>query len=350
MTHFNLKQKQRPELFSAPESKGSGKQMIMLVVLFFMVVGVMLWTVVARNRKPDPAPGISQASSALPRPSLPPSPALTGYLKPPDTRDPVPLNPAILMDVFDEYDETAKARNVEELTTVERDPFIHVLKYLTTHTHQQVLDNITVPHPKLHPEVTYFDMTNHPSKVRGATVYVSGKLRLYGYFAFPPEFQQASGVNGLWYGNLFDRHNQQYAVRFIEGGESIKEGDTIHLTGVFLKRLWQLSRQSEQEGKSIYSVMPFVVAKRADIYVSKPMDLFTPERLTMFAIAMLLVLALGFVISREIAAASKRRAQKASRTRDAVAVAKQPAADAETPTTETAEPPTSNEEDKHESS
>ncbi|GAB4156856.1 MAG: hypothetical protein Kow00107_06280 [Planctomycetota bacterium] len=315
MAYFDFKQKQSVELFKAPEVKGLNKQLISIGLLFILAVVGMLWSLFASKNRPSDLPQPS-SSSAVSQPVTTPPKPISSYLQPSSPKNKVELNPAILNDVFDEYSEEDKGRNVEELTNLEREPYLHVLNYLQTHTEEEIRNALTIPHPKLHPEVTYYDMTSQPSKVRGATVRVAGKIRLLGYAEFEADFQAASGLHGIWYGNLFDRFNQQYAVRFIDNPDNIKEGDSIELTGVFLKRYWMLSRRSEFEERNVYSIMPAVIAKAAYIAKEPPIPLLTPERLLFLVISAVMVLALGFVLSREIMGEQRRRLRREQRKHD----------------------------------
>ncbi|MDZ7815938.1 MAG: hypothetical protein U5N86_08035 [Planctomycetota bacterium] len=182
-----------------------------------------------------------------------------------------------------------------------------MLNYLLSHTEKEIRSNLTIPHPELHPRVTYYDMMQRPKDVRGATVILQGKVRLYGYMEYDPEFQREAGIHGCWYGNLFDKHGNQFAFRVLKDGQKFKEADTLTMYAVFLKKIWMLNRRGQQRGMAEYSIMPFCVARTAEHFVYESESLFSGESIAFFVAFALLVIVFGLTLGREITRSLSRR-------------------------------------------
>ena len=231
-------------------------------------------------------------------------PVKTGYLNPQNFSR-VELNPQILDDVLDQYDK--KSRQPDEYSVIEKGPLINVLQYLMSHSEEEVESALTIPHPKLHPVVTYTDMMTRPRSVRGATVLVQGVVKLFGYSEYDPKFQAESGVEGFWYGNLFYKDKKQYAFRLLEDGDDIQVDDVIELYGVFVKRMWFVNRDAIQSGKNKYSIMPVVYAKRARRLEMADPRAFSTETYILLFIGLILVIVFGVTLMKEIRVINSRR-------------------------------------------
>ncbi len=292
MAYFPVPRKPAPEFVPVPE--GPNYKMIVFVAGLALIALVAFGGSLIMSRKP------AVSASPIHTPPRRPSPAPTSgdKYRPGRPGKKIELDPAILDDVEDTY--STRARRPEEYSVIEKGPLLNVLQYLLTHTEEEIEANLTVPHPVKHPLVTWEDMMTRPREVRGATVIVEGVIKLYDYGEFEPSFQRESGVQGVWYGNLFYKDKKQYAFRLLEGGDQFKVDDVIRFYGVFLKRMWFRNNMAELEGKNTYSIMPLVIAKRAYPYTMPEEKFPVVEVATFFVLACLLVIALGYTLMREV--------------------------------------------------
>lgn len=307
--YFNLKEKDRPELISVPPPSSNRPLLFVGGVALVAIVAFIAPMLMRANQGRTPVVTASQAPIETPRHTPPPTSDIY------TTRAEIPrteLNPEILDDVLDAYDKESK--QVEELEKIELEPLMHVLHYIASHTEKEIQDNRTDLQNNIHRYISFEDMMTRPRLVRGATVMIEGKIKLFGYTEYDPAFQLKSGIQGIWYGNLFDRKNNQYAFRLLEGGDKFKVNDVVYLYGVFLKRMWFRNEMGMREGKVKYSIMPLIYARTAHID-DRPYGKFPlRETIIFLAVGVILILAFSIAIFREMMPSPfRKRKQKAEK-------------------------------------